>query len=85
MKHTVVISAIVAASFAPDYILATPVGNVIPRSPRPVTVKVQRRAKPKEEDVKLKAWIDRGQDVQVSLCNQTRVLPGLRILTTSCS
>jgi hypothetical protein len=66
MKAPVFFSALVATTFGSSAVLATAVSNINARSP--LTVKVQARTnKPKPDDVSLKAWIDRGQDIQVSL------------------
>jgi hypothetical protein len=68
MKAPVILSALAAITVGSSAVLATPVGGNEARSPSPITVKLERRAKnAKPEDINLKAWIDRGQDVQVSL------------------
>ena len=69
MKAPGLPSIVAAVIIGSSVVFATPVNNNEPRSPQPITVNLQSRAKkPKPEDVKLKAWIDRGQDVQVSFC-----------------
>lgn len=66
MKAPAFFSALAVISFGSSAALATPVGDAGTKSPW--TLKMQaHNKKPQPVDVCLTAWIDRGQDVQVSI------------------
>lgn len=72
MKAPILLSALTAVTFGPFAVLGTPVTNVNGGSAWTVSLQ-SRTKKVKPEDESLKAWIDRGQDVQVSLSASTKL------------